>query len=492
MKSFFKKHSIVLIALCAVLGIGILSGAVLFGAMRLSMRDIRFSTVAQAHVQTEAPVISEASAAPTVPPLKLSASTIADIVANTDARRKGVIPHRTEKNRINDGKWEAIAPDDARRAQLLETADALTVTLFGQNIEALTGSSKQQCSVTCLKDTTGYRDTIAVITDAERLYRLTLREQDGGLLNADLLVFPEHAADPSSTQQDAERIARALGMQATMLKTEFGSSVQEGHLYSLCDKTGTCVTVLYYGDRLTQVAVYPDAEAMYEDAYFLADVRFGNMEQSYPIDFSEPEEPTEQHERLIAERFARTLSTAEANITGGKRKDPSAYTVTVQHDQSGAREDIFVIEDETVRCTVSRYSRNIITMTCEWPCPTIVGIPYEQMGGDEYMAATWEIASTLLSRMSGVATPSDAFDNAVYDGHACTMDVLMSDGTFYELVFHDGVLTEIRYYANEDFMNAGVMGWVANNVYTNAVTGERIIPTYPEWDGDLHIKRAPN
>lgn len=491
MKPFFQKHKIVMIALVAVLGFGILAGLALAGAIRLSMRDLRFATVADAHSATDAPTAPAESEQPDVPTIKLSAATIADIVANTEARREGVIPHRQSKSQADEGVWESEPVDNAQRERILKAANALTVTLFGQTIEALTGSNASATRVTCLRDTAGFRDTIAIVTDAEQLYRLTLREADCALLNADLLVFPEHAADAASTVQDAKRIADALGMRATVVNSSIGGSVQEGQEFNLCDETGTCLTVLYYGDRLTQVAVYPNAEAMYEDVYFPADVRYGNMDPAYPKNFVEQTEPLTSGENHLGQRLVRALRDLEYVLTGERNHRIYDYTVKLLRDESGAREDVFTAETDGLYCEMSAHSRNIMTLTCEIPCKELRDIPYDKMGGEAYVKVANDVAKELFMKLGGKMPEGDSFVNAIYDGRACTMDVQLTDGTVYELLFLDGVLSQITYYATEAFI-IDAPGWVADNVYTNRVTGEQCIPSVSDWDGDLHIKKANN
>lgn len=485
MKPFVKKHRIVLIALCAILGFGVFAGLVLFGALRLSMRDVGFSTVAEADTIVGEPIASETEQSASS--LKLPAATIADIVSDTKGRRDGVIPHRKAKELPDGGSWTRTEIGDAQRARLMEAAESLTETLFGQSIGALTESSPAAILLMCFADSTGFRDPIAVITDEEQLYRLTLRAEDGALINADLLVFPEYAADPSATQEDALRIADALGMHATLLKTDIGYGVQQGHEYDLCDETGTCIAIRYCGDRLTQVAVYPNAEAMYEDVYFAADVRSGNTEITYPEAFSDPIPPEKPYEKHMADHLIRVLCDLEAKLSGMPRRPISEYTVTMRRDESGAREDVYVIETDNLLCTISAGSHHVMKLTCEIPCKELLNIPYEQMGGTEYEDVVRMIGEQLFSRLRG-QVKGDPFVNAVYDDHACTMDVVMADETFYELLFRNGVLCEITYYATEDFTLVAP-GWVADSVRTNGITREQFIPAYPGWDGDLHVRK---
>ena len=65
--------------------------------------------------------------------------------------------------------------------------------------------------------------------------------------------------------------------------------------------------------------------------------------------------------------------------------------------------------------------------------------------------------------------------NAVYDGHGCTIDAYMMDGRWYEFGFTDGRLMYIEHYATE---RSGIMGWGADSLYVNTITGEEFYQEY--------------
>ena len=65
--------------------------------------------------------------------------------------------------------------------------------------------------------------------------------------------------------------------------------------------------------------------------------------------------------------------------------------------------------------------------------------------------------------------------NAVYDGNFCTIDAYMMDGRWYEFCFEGGQLMEIQHYAKE---RCDIMGWGADALYVNTVTGEEFYLEY--------------
>jgi hypothetical protein len=142
---------------------------------------------------------------------------------------------------------------------------------------------------------------------------------------------------------------------------------------------------------------------------------------------------------------------------------------------------------------ISAYSRNIIEMKCRIPCRELLSIPYEKMGGEEYVKAAREIGNALFTAFAAYhgdthgKAVKEVSVNAVYDRHNCTMDVELEDGTFYELGYTDGVLTDIQFFANEDMFNYWHFGWPADSVYINKATGKPFIPDYRYWDGDLRL-----
>ena len=169
-------------------------------------------------------------------------------------------------------------------------------------------------------------------------------------------------------------------------------------------------------------------------------------------------------------------------------------------DESGAREDCWVITGDRFEMTVSAYSRDVIRLDCSIPCKDLLAIPYEKMGGAEYEAAAKLIGEELFTKLGISDASSDAHGkavknvdvNAVADYHYCTMDVYLEDGTVYELGFENGVLKYAEHYANDQFFWVGInTGWVADMVYVNAATGKKYIPEYRDWDGDLHVKPRP-
>ena len=259
------------------------------------------------------------------------------------------------------------------------------------------------------------------------------------------------------------------------------------------------LTFTYIGDKLWQVAVFPSEQAMSECEYFLADVQYDYSGEAYPRKFVEAEPPaaSETDPVINEQKIMASLSRLYKNLSG-EELDTSALTAKFCRDESGAREDCWNITGNGFEIVISAYSGNVISFRGNIPCKDLLPIPYEQMGGEEYEAATRQIAERLVFSLGSfvgldsekTATRIDV--NAVYDGHCCTMDIVLADGTWYECYFYDGNLQEIWYFANEQIFFVGMSGWVADMVYINEATGKPFIPDYRDWDGDLHVRQRPD
>lgn len=529
MKTFFTKHKILLIAFSAVLCLGILSGLVVGGVIRLSTGGGSFTTVADAKeplqiaaapgkTQDEAqkepdasgsqdksaseptkdtvesePVMPKPTAVPT--DKKLSAAEIKQIGESVRNRRRSVIPVRTESEvPENKYRWDVGTPSKERAEAARKAADELTQTIFGMSFEKLTGVQVSEASVVLLTDKEGDRDAFFRIQDPDGVYLISLRDSDFGLICADLLTYPDGAA--SDREKENIMLAEKLGYAAKAWHNDNGGRSGET-VYYYKTETDTCLTFSYIGNKLWQVAVYPSSDTAIESEYFLADLQCDYKNKAYPENFVAAERPDLGYDKMTNDgKIFAALSRLYRNLSGNEL-DVSKLEATFYRDESGAREDCWRITGEGFDITVSAYSRNVIRFTSEIPCKNLLTIPYKDMGGEEYEDAAKTIAQyfiTSIGRYDGNARGKDVkevYTNAVYDSHYCTVDIELMDGTVYECYFKDGVLKEMWYWANSSLQYAGPYGWVADNVYVNSATHKPFIPDYRDWDGDLHVAERP-
>ena len=507
MKTFLQKHKILMIALCAVLCLGILSGIAVSGVIRLSMRGSSFETVADAkEEQKQQPTgnnadnVPETAPKPTPTPapesVKLTADEVKRITETVQQRRRTVIPVRSGIwKQDNSFLWTESEPTQDQCDSSRMAAEYLTQILFGRSYIEVTGEDVNRAKVRIFTDPAGDRASFIRITDPDATYILTIRESNQKLICADLLTYPENT--PVDREKDNAAIAEKLGFAVKPIRNEGGMHNESVYVYRT-DKD-EYLTFTYIGDKLWQVAVFPSEQAMSECEYFLADVQYDYSGEAYPRKFVEAEPPaaSETDPVINEQKIMASLSRLYKNLSG-EELDTSALTAKFCRDESGAREDCWNITGNGFEIVISAYSGNVISFRGNIPCKDLLPIPYEQMGGEEYEAATRQIAERMVFSLGSfvgldsekTATKIDV--NAVYDGHCCTMDIVLADGTWYECYFYDGNLQEIWYFANEQIFFVGMSGWVADMVYINEATGKPFIPDYRDWDGDLHVRQRPD
>ena len=211
---------------------------------------------------------------------------------------------------------------------------------------------------------------------------------------------------------------------------------------------------------------------------------------------AEPPQTTEENPVLNEQKIFASLARMYMNLSG-EQLPTHNLKATFYRDESGAREDCWKITGEGFDIVISAYSGNVISFEGAIPCKDLLTIPYEEMGEEEYEAATKIIADNLVFSLGSFVgdeagkTAKEISVNAVYDGHCCTMDIVLEDGTWYECYYYDGVLKEIWYFADERMFMEMPSGWVAGGVYINSYTGKPYIPEYRDWDGDLHVLPRP-
>ncbi len=508
MKYFFQRHKIVFFAVIGVFCIGMVAGFIISRTIRSSMAERSFTTVAEAKEETatqepnEAPTekAPEARPAPTSTPAP-SASDISHVARDVEMRRRYVIPVRTntcpEDNKM---LWEQSRPSADEEDLARQAAKEYTEMLFGKSYEELTGYRLDEADVILYTDQEGDRDAFLRVTDPASAYLVTVREADRKLLCADLLTYPETVT--IDREKDALRLAEKLGYHATVLyRGGSGATWLNEISYMLTTETDECLAFSYCGNQLWQAAVYPSQDAMLECEYFLADIQYDYSNPAYPRNFVEAEAPAFGADQMVSDRTITShLYRMYNQLSGEETKKQEDFKAAFYRDESGAREDCWVITGEDFEMTVSAYSRDVIRLDCSIPCRDLLTVPYDDMGGMEYEAVARLIGEELFTQLGIYDESGDAHGktvksvhmNAVYDGNYCTMDVYLEDGTVYELGFAGGVLKYAEHYANDQFFWVGInTGWVADTVYVNAATGKQFVPDYRDWDGDLHIKARP-
>ena len=483
MKTFFRKHKILLIAFAIVLSFGVLSGLVIGGTIRLSMGSAMFETVADAKERTANE--QDDLPQPTKAPIEMPARTIARITEAVEKRRNYGIPIRTYAIINQQNTWEWSEPDSAQKAFALQQTAELTEKIFGKTYEQLTNEPLEQAQVVVLTDPAGYRDTMLRVSDFEYEYLLTMNAADGKLINADLLAYPVYA-DFDYTA-DVTRIAKALGYERFRVDRDAARGAYEAKEIIVYTEKEECLSIQYFGDCLSQVSVWPNREMMAECAYFAADIQYDYSTPAYPEHFEAAQPPQKGESEMVTEQMIRRKLKRLYQTLSGTELDDSKITTVFLKDLSGAREDCWQVSGGGFLIIISAYSRSVISFEGQIPCKTLSGIAYEDMGGEEYKAVTEQIARIFGSFANNPAVKSISV-NAVHDGHYCTMDFELEEGAFYECGFADGVLIYVEYWPSElHFWGDARPGWVADSVYVNAATKEKIIPDFPQWDGDLHV-----
>ena len=448
MKTFLTKHQILVIALCGVLCLGVLSGLVLTGVIRFSKEGKTFATVAEAKEAANAenadtendPVIELNDPVPTptpIPnePLKLSADEIRRITNTVELRRRTIIP--VQPNQLvsdNNSLWTGSELNADQSDLARQAAKEYTEILFGKSFLELTGYPVDEAIVYAYSDNDGIRGTILRVTDPEEKYIVVVSGSDWELLCADLFAYP--TALTIDREKDAERIAERLGYSAKSIGRVTGGGQLNNGTYILEADSGKCLSFSYYGDQLFQAAIYPNRQAEDESEYFLADLQWFDADPAYPENFVEAEAPktSEQNPVLNEQKIFASLARTYKNLSD-EVLDTSKLTAKFYRDESGAREDCWKITGEGFDIVISAYSGNMISFEGEIPCKDLLTIPYEQMGGEEYEAATKIIAENLVFSLGSFVgdtekkTAAEIDVNAVYDGNFCTMDIVLKDGT---------------------------------------------------------------
>ena len=497
MRLFWMKNKVLIATLAAVLVLG----AAFWGGLRLfegdRMQDafIRTSAAeAEATANTTAGSgaagQTEASPVPTVMPAEL----VSDDILNTEWKYKGIFPRITHIYSYQAKTWkEGDAVDDALADAARKKAKDVYYLLFnvgGENHDFTTAA------VTRYVDEAGCRENVLRLTGKGNSFACVLTEKDLNLLIADNARFPATAA--IREKEDAKEVAEYLG--ATLgqgVENMGGSQDRTGRWmerffgFELSD--GRWITLSYTMNTLCGIQVHQDKYSMQEGVCFQADIRHSPevvhlvAEQNFVQ--GSPNEPAEGDMTVDKVALLYRAFLSAANGRAAERRDAEGKTlaeldyslkdweITYFLDKSGYRENFYRIhKDGLVDMDIAAKSGYIVHATCNGLYNPdddlkLINIPYDDMGGVEYLHYVKYVAEQTF----GKEALRTVDVNAVYDGNFCTIDAYMMDGRWYEFCFEGGQLMEIQHYAAE---RCGIMGWGADSLYVNTITGEEFYQEY--------------
>ena len=386
MTKIVTKHKVLLIALCGVLCIGILSGLLLTGVIKFSKEGRSFSTVAEA--KEEADKETGENDAPDKMPVptptpetkQLSAREISEISEWVQRRRQYVIPIRTGIGvASNLMLWDVSNPSQEQEELAKDAASQFTEKVFEQSYETLTGFSLEEASVAVYTDKNGDRDTVLRVTDPAGNYIVSFDETTWKVLCADLLTYPKEVT--IDREKDALRLAEKLGYQSAVLYRDRNNEWMNEAVYMLTTDKDECLAFSYCGNQLWQFALYPSQQAMLECEYFLADIQIDYETPAYPRNFVEAEAPNLPFDQMLpGDKIIIRLKRLYNQLSGdSKIMNSNEMKAVFYRDESGAREDCWVITGKGFEVTVSAYSRDVIRLDCSIPCKDLLAIPYEKM-----------------------------------------------------------------------------------------------------------------
>lgn len=496
MKLFWMKNKVLLATLAAMLALG----GLFWGGLRLfeggRMQDIMIRTsFAEAEATanpTKEPGAAgqvETSPAPTVMPAEL----VSEDILNTEWKYKDIFPRITQTYSYQAKTWkEGDKVDDALAEAARKKAKDIYYLLFnvgGEDHDFATAT------VTRYVDEAGYRENVLRLTGKGNSFACVLAEKDLNLLIADNARFPATAS--IHEKEDAKEVAEYLGttlgkeMKARGGSSRNGVRIEQFYAFELSD--GRWITLCYTMNTLRGIQVHQDQYSMQESVCFQADVRHSEeivhlvAEQNFVQ--GSPKEPAEGDMTAdeIALMYRMFLSAAngraaERRDVEGKSTEELDYNlkdweITYFLDKSGYRENFYHIhKDGLVDMDIAAKSGYIVHATCDGLYNPdddlkLITIPYDKMGGVEYIHYVKYVAEQTFGK-ENVRTVDV---NAVYDGNYCTIDAYMMDGRWYEFCFEGGRLMEIQHYAKE---RIDIMGWGADALYVNTVTGEEFYQEY--------------
>ena len=496
MRLFWMKNKVLIATLLAVLVLGV----AFWGGLRLfeggRMQDIMIRTsFAEAEATanpTKEPGAAgqvETSPAPTAMPAEL----VSEDILNTEWKYKDIFPRITQTYSYQAKTWkEGDKVDDALAEAARKKAKDIYYLLFnvgGEDHDFATAT------VTRYVDEAGYRENVLRLTGKGNSFACVLAEKDLNLLIADNARFPATAS--IHEKEDAKEVAEYLGttlgkeMKARGGSSRNGVRIEQFYAFELSD--GRWITLCYTMNTLRGIQVHQDQYSMQEGVCFQADVRISPeivhlvAEQNFVQ--GSPKEPAEGDMTADEIALMHRMFLSAANGRAAERRDAEGksteeldynlkdWEITYFLDKSGYRENFYHIhKDGLVDMDIAAKSGYIVHATCDGLYNPdddlkLITIPYDKMGGVEYIHYVKYVAEQTFGK-ENVRTVDV---NAVYDGNYCTIDAYMMDGRWYEFCFEGGRLMEIQHYAKE---RIDIMGWGADALYVNTVTGEEFYQEY--------------
>ncbi len=405
--------------------------------------------------------------------------------------RTFVVPRVTNIYADERGDWQIDenAGSEAQTAAVesfLKTANAI----FTTNYTAI------DMATTYYTDETGFRGDVWRFDSTDGVLSGAIEAGTLDFISADCVRTPLDTAHASIADAEgfdeventfdcsdaAERVAGILGGMASDIELRGGSigsiitgwNVQQDVMFVLGD--GRYCQIGVYGDEdLTTyaVGVYPDADCADEDVFWRADLQYTEnvSVRLNPQDFRKGEPGADDMPVEEAYAFYYSLVNA-AGGTGGQNAEIKEPNATFYVDYSGARENYWHIEGEHVKFDLTSHTKHMLNMEAYEKLGynmDLMQISYDDMGGQEYMDAT----KVLFAALYGEDNITDVMVNAVYDGHYCTVDVVMSDDTSYEIMYGDGLIVNAQFFASLDDVGWGTdPNWKADWIYVNSETGE--------------------
>ncbi len=488
MRLFWTKNKVLIATLLAVLVLGV----AFWGGLRLfegnEMQDVLVRTSAAEAEITPSP-LPDQMPVPTAMPAEL----VSEDILHLEWRYKDIFPRITKTYSYQAKTWkEGDKVDDALADAARRKAKDVLYELFNDGGDY---HDFDNATVVRYVDESGYRENVLRITGANNDFACVLAEKDLSLLIADNAKFP--ATTAIHEKEDAKEVAQYLGVTLGKGMEDQGGSGRNGvrieQFFGFELSDGRWITLCYTMNTLNGVQVHQDRYSMQEGVCFQADIRISPeivhlvAEQNFVQ--GSPKEPAEGDMTVdqIALMYRMFLSAAngraaERREAEGKSTEELDYSlkdweITYFLDKSGYRENFYHIhKDGLVDMDIAAKSGYIVHATCDGLYNPdddlkLITIPYDKMGGVEYIHYVKYVAEQTF----GKENVKEVDVNAVYDGNFCTIDAYMMDGRWYEFCFEGGRLMEIQHYAKE---RIDIMGWGADALYVNTVTGEEFYQEY--------------
>lgn len=481
MVKVFKNNKILFIVTAIVLICGASLAVILISSAEAAKTAQTIKTAETEAVEQMALAAETKQPSHTVEPTavtgELSARALASLVSDREFRRDYVIPAIDTVYIVDAKTWKQAEPEDSDsvKAAAYDKCAQIAKGLFNYEMNS-------DYSISHYTDNSKHRaDFIQIKTNDDALV-CTLTADELELINIDYYFIPKGAPInidtmgeyfPAEVMQTADFIAAMFGAKVSDVRFAGGGGYPEltRTIYSIITDNGMFIDFAVTNGELAAVSVYPSEASMQECVYFDADVQRDPslVQMASPQDFKEGEPGEGDMTRDEAQSFYISFLN---NANGIANYDAPVMTFYI--DNSGKRENYWHMEGNLLTMDIASKSKWILSMKCGklWnPEFDLTGIEYASMGGREYETYLGHLMSSLYGDgflLAGV--------NAVGDGHYCTEDAWMTDGTVYEFSFEDGKLTEAYYFFNDEYFRYCLGGWQADNLYINSSSGEEFIP----------------